>query len=408
MMNMSRSLLPVMDVRIEGPGYEATVVIDTVINGTSSGGVRIASDIAPEEVRTLAGEMTAKYAFFGLPRGGAKSGIKVSAGLGRDGVLQAVEDFGRRLSPLIAAGIYYPGMDLNCGPDELRVLYRGAGVSIKSVTDTSFYTALSVESALNAVYWNRESGGRQWTLAIEGFGRVAGYLARRLDPSRFRIRFISTIRGAVEVPDRVASGDLAFLRESHGDECVHHVPGGQPLDRPALFCQEFDVFIPAARVASITETIASRLSCRAVVPIANAPYDRLAAKRLHERGIACLPGFVTNAGGVLGSGLKDRGVNADTIEFLHREAYGKLMDRLLVLSSQTGRSPVELAEAAVVSLLGASVSLRRPERWAARLGARLGLRTVVAGFGANKVVRETLRQLELTVSTLERVAAHAG
>jgi len=53
------------------------IVIDSFVNGSSSGGTRIASDVALEEVAVLAREMTFKFPLLSPWRGGAKCGIKV-------------------------------------------------------------------------------------------------------------------------------------------------------------------------------------------------------------------------------------------------------------------------------------------------------------------------------------------
>ena len=117
-----------MSVLVTGPGYEGHVVIDTLVEDRSAGGVRITSDLPLDEVRELASEMSLKYALFHLPRGGAKAGLRMSDDLDREARLSALEDFGRKLAPIIGNAIYSPGMDMNCGPDELRAIYRGAGI----------------------------------------------------------------------------------------------------------------------------------------------------------------------------------------------------------------------------------------------------------------------------------------
>ena len=58
-------------------GAEGYIIIDSLYNGTSSGGLRVAPDVTPEEVATLAHEMSFKFALSSLPRGGAKSGIRL-------------------------------------------------------------------------------------------------------------------------------------------------------------------------------------------------------------------------------------------------------------------------------------------------------------------------------------------
>jgi len=131
-------------IQTDVDGSAFYLVINSLRCGTSSGGLRIAEDIDHEEVSTLAREMTLKFSFIGLPRGGAKSGLRIPSGTDASGKKSILQEVGRRLGAIIRAGIYYPGMDMNCGPDDLRAFYQGAGIKLGRITDTSFFTALSV------------------------------------------------------------------------------------------------------------------------------------------------------------------------------------------------------------------------------------------------------------------------
>ena len=89
---------PGMSILASGDDYEGYVVIDTLVDDRSAGGVRIADDLPLDEVRELAGEMSLKYALFLLPRGGAKSGIAHGRRIWiPERRNAALEDFGRKL-----------------------------------------------------------------------------------------------------------------------------------------------------------------------------------------------------------------------------------------------------------------------------------------------------------------------
>src|ERR1039457_44521 len=158
-----------ISIDLAGGTAAAYVVIDTATNGTSSGGVRIAEDISQQEIRALSREMTLKFSFIGLPRGGAKSGVMMPAGTTVEQKRAILYEFGRRLAPIIEKGVYYPGMDMNCGPDDLRAIYAGAGFPLGAITDTSYFTAISIFNAIEAVRQGCASD-RPLTVAIEGFG----------------------------------------------------------------------------------------------------------------------------------------------------------------------------------------------------------------------------------------------
>lgn len=335
---------PQMILQFERDGAPfAYVVVDSLVNMTSSGGVRIYPDMALAEAKMLAREMTLKFSFIGLPRGGAKCGIRVPGETSREDKLELCREFGRRIGPVIHKGLYYPGMDMNCGPDELRAIYSGAGITLGKITDTSFFTAVSVANAMCAVREHLQPE-RPLTVAVEGFGSVGAYLAESLPEEQFRIVALSTVGGAIRKASGFSHGELVELRKRHGDDLVEHAPGAERIEREALLTAEVDVLVPAARTLSINGDNMHALRARCVVPVANAPYTPEALDALHVKGILCLPGFVTNSGGVFASGLHDSGVAVAEIERIAADHYRPVVAALLHKAGRMGVSPVVLAE----------------------------------------------------------------
>lgn len=319
------------------------VVIDSLINNTSSGGVRISDDISREEVRTLAREMTLKYSFVGLPRGGAKSGVKIPAGVSTEVKRRILEDFGRKLSPIITAGIYYPGMDMNCGPEDLRAIYKGAGFTLGQITDTSYFTAISVANAIYACRDIYGLKGKPLTVAIEGFGSVGSYLAERLLEDDYRIVAVSTIKGGIINNRGFSVETLLKYRKEFGDNLVNKIPDGKAIQREEILIADVDILVPSARTWVIDAGIAKDVKARFIVPVANAPYTREAIDILHDRGIICLPGFVTNSGGVYASSLYDSSVGMNNIEAVSNIDFRGVVKSLLEKSRDMKLSPVYLA-----------------------------------------------------------------
>ena len=324
-------------------GAEGYLVIDSLRRGTSSGGVRVSSDMTLEEVRALARDMSLKFGFFDLPRGGAKSGIRMPKGLDGKARMEVLEAFGEAISSHIRHGRYYPGMDMNCGPLDLQAIYRGAGIASGDGTDTSYYTALSAAHALMACRRELSSGGRPLLVALEGFGRVGAWLARRLPPEEFRFTAVSTVAGAIVRDEGFGADELYLHRQECGDLLVERLPGRRISHRD-LLTLPVDILVPAARTWSIDSDIAARTGAACIVPVANAPYCPGSVSLLMGRGVLCLPGFVCNGGGVFGSSLADSGVPEDQIESVCEEAFQPAIRRLIRRSRELGISPVELAE----------------------------------------------------------------
>jgi glutamate dehydrogenase (NAD(P)+) len=394
-----------MTISILGQTYKAHLVIDSIVNNASSGGVRIAEDLSLEEVAALAREMSLKYATFRLPRGGAKTGISIANRVPPEEKACILREIGWRLGPIIRTGVYSPGMDMNCGADDLRAIYAGAGIAIGKVTDTSFFTALSVENALEA--WREELAFKgPVSVAIEGFGRVAGHLAARLPVDKYRIVAISTMRGAIRNRDGFDAALLSAKRNGLGDEVVNHVDG-QPIDAKEVFTEPADVLLPSARTWVIDKETAGVIAAKAVVPIANAPYGDGAIARLHDRRIVSMPAHITNCGGVVASSLYDRGVDAGEVEMMMKRYFQPVVRQLLKLSKTLGVSPTELAERVGNKELDARRQRPLVQGRLARAGRRL--QRYLPAFARRRIARRSfVENLTALGNDLESAAREYG
>lgn len=172
-----------------------------------------------------------------------------------------------------------------------------AGVPFEDLL-TGFGVAVAAETTLRARTGTGWHGRR---VAIEGFGKVGGGVARQVIRRGGRVVAISTVAGTIADPTGLDIDRLLALRREYGDGCVAHY--GRALDPvAALFTVEADVVVPGARPGSISGSVAESLaSCVSVVaPAANVPYTRAGAEVLRRRQIAALPDFVCNAGAVIG------------------------------------------------------------------------------------------------------------
>ena len=379
-------------------GAEGYIIIDSLYNGTSSGGLRIAIDITPDEITSLAREMSLKYALTSLPRGGAKSGIRMSGQTSPDEKKDILYNFGVHCRSIINAGIYYPGMDMNCGKEDLRTLYAGAGIPLRDIADTSFHTALTAEAALNAVgEFNNSSA--PLSVAIEGFGAVANHLFPRLSLSRFKIQAVSTVAGAVFEEKGFNPSRLVELRDRHGDTFIEKLiyEGAQPIDpKENLLTLDIDVLVPSARVGVIHEGNVRDIKARYIVPVSNAPYVGDTASLLHARGIICLPGYACNSGGVLGASLQDLGWERGRVERFIRENYQPFILELLNQARQVGISPVYLTKRIAQTRLESRG--QSSQRGGVEILSRLAQRGLYPRFLAN---RSAIQEITAGIMSLQ-------
>jgi len=138
-------------------------------------------------------------------------------------------------------------------------------------------------------------GGR---VVIQGFGNVGSHLARLLDSeSGARILAVSDVNGGVyndkglDVP--------ALLAHVAQGKPVSEWTGGKRIPNEELWTIPCEWLVPAALGGVITkEANATTVDCKVVVEAANEPTTPTADRILEERGIAVIPDFLANAGGV--------------------------------------------------------------------------------------------------------------
>jgi len=287
------------------PGF---VVFDLPGAPLSAGGTRLAPDVSPAEVALLARAMTYKFAALGHVIGGAKAGVRGDPA-DRAGRAALMTRFCAEVAPLVAAGRLLTGPDMGTAEEDFALLreHHAAPAAVHAVIGgvpfedllTGYGVTVAAEAALSARWgW----GWDNRAVAIEGFGKVGGGVAREVTRRGGRVVAVSTVAGCVADPSGLDVELLLALRRVHGDACVTRY--GRPAGPPGqLFTAvQADVLVPGTRPGAITARVAERLPAgvRVVAPAANVPYTEPGAAVLRERGIVALPDFVCNAGAVIG------------------------------------------------------------------------------------------------------------
>jgi len=287
------------------PGF---VVFDLPGVPVSAGGTRLAPDVSVAEVALLARAMTYKFAALGQQVGGAKAGVRGDPAdrAGRDALMAR---FCTAIGPLADAGRFLTGPDMGTAEEDFAPLRarRAVPAAIRAVVDgvpfedvlTGYGVAAAAETALRA-RWGTGWDGR--SVAIEGFGKVGGGVAREVIRRGGRVAAVSTVAGCVADPSGLDVERLLALRHEHGDACVTRY--GRPAGPPGLLftAVDADVVVPGTRPGAIGGPAAGLLppGVRVIAPAANAPYTAEGAEVLRRRGIVALPDFVCNAGAVIG------------------------------------------------------------------------------------------------------------
>ncbi|UVI34833.1 glutamate dehydrogenase [Brevibacterium spongiae] len=317
-----------MDITWQDPvtGAHGYVVIDTLVRGTASGGLRMRKGCTLEEVRGLAQGMTRKEAIHlrdgraYVPVGGAKGGIDFDPRA--PGAKDVLERFLVAVNPIMHA-YWALGEDLGVRQDDIdEILARrelGSGLSavaklvddsdaVETRAQTAFSTivdgiaqdelvgglgvATSVIAALDA-------GGRkpsESTAVIQGFGSMGGATARYLAEAGLRIVGIADADGFVTNPDGLDVETLLATRDPFGGIDRSSLrPDDHVGDRDDWLAADADVLVPAAVSYAITPDNCDRVQASLIVEAANMPVLPAAEETLRSRGVTVVPDFLANS-----------------------------------------------------------------------------------------------------------------
>ena len=293
---------------------KGVVVADTTALGPTAGGIRMLPDITTKEIVRLARVMTYKFAICNVPVGGGKAGIwHDPAAPDRDEIIRA---FGRALKSIMKERLYFPGGDMGTSDKDVETIYdivkveelRPSGLSLKikegmPLEDhlTGFGVVAAAKTASKFADVNIEGA----TVAIEGFGKVGGGVARYMEKAGAKVVAISTIRGAIHNRRGLRVEKLLEMRKRYGDEVVLKYKEAEPITKEELFLLPVDVLVPSARPDVINKGNADKIRTNLISSGANLPVTQEAEEILFIKGTISVPDFVANAGGVI-AGMVDR------------------------------------------------------------------------------------------------------
>ncbi|MFX1539015.1 MAG: Glu/Leu/Phe/Val dehydrogenase [Promethearchaeota archaeon] len=329
---------------VDANGLHAYVVIDCTRYGQSIGGLRISEDLTLEEVKTLARAMTLKYSFIKRNMGGAKCGIILPKRCSLEQRTQILEAFGERASPILKNKIYTPWTDMNSSVKDIANVMKAAGRAFHGMSDSSYFTALTVASAVRAACEIQGINSSTASVVIEGFGNVGSHVAQELSKWGTKTVSVSTIEGAIYDKGGLDIEKLVDLRRKYGDKLVHYYGADFIEPKELLLEMEVDALIPCARTWTINTKNMNRIRAKMIVPGANVPLTEEAEEFLHQKGILPLPDFVCNIGGVFGTGLYDRGVQASRVHELIMKEFGLLVKELIFRCVKDNCMPSKVAQ----------------------------------------------------------------
>ncbi|WP_028922966.1 Glu/Leu/Phe/Val dehydrogenase dimerization domain-containing protein [Pseudonocardia acaciae] len=389
----ARADAPYLEVGWSDPESEARgyLVIDRLVRGLCSGGLRMRAGCTTAEVRGLARGMTLKEALHYepgaryVPLGGAKGGIDFDPyHPDAEGVLfrylaamrpmvehhwSMGEDLGVR-QDAVDRGIARCGLDSSVqaafrvlpDPDAARARLAAAFATVlDGVRLDELVGGYGVAQAALAALGHLGRRPEASTAVIQGFGSMGGATARYLAAAGVRVVGIADVRGLVANPagldverllrTRTPGGELDRSQLRAEDE---RLPGERWLSWPA------DVLVPAAASYVIDAGNHGEVAASLIVEAANMPVTPEAEDALRGRGVLISPDFLANSATnawwwwVLFGDI-DAGGSFDKIRARITELSGRVLER----AGQRGTSPRAAALALATENL-AEVTARYP------------------------------------------------
>jgi glutamate dehydrogenase (NAD(P)+) len=299
------------------------VVIDRLVCGIATGGLRTRAGCTVDEVADLASEMSLKTALYGLPVGGAKGGIDYPSDA--PDVDEVRERFLLAIKPVLDS-VWVTAGDLGTPQARLDAVFEKAGLGPSSMraalqrSDDPDAEAERVErqfsetdegllmSDLIGGYGVAESVLQAMTTlqlepiatraVVQGFGAMGGSTALYLHKAGVRVVAIADAAGLVvnttrglDVPTLLAGrlpGGLINRTLLRADDT--EAPTERYLDVDA------EVLVPAAGSYTIDERNCDAVRAQLIAEAANVPITPAAEQWLTDRGVVVIPDFVANAG----------------------------------------------------------------------------------------------------------------
>ncbi|MEV0775233.1 Glu/Leu/Phe/Val dehydrogenase dimerization domain-containing protein [Streptomyces sp. NPDC050433] len=365
-------------------GREGYLVIDRLVRGVSSGGLRMRDGCSLDEVTGLARGMTMKEALHYnddpsaryIPLGGAKGGIDCDP---RDPAAYGIlVRYLRAVRPYIET-VWTMGEDLGLTQDLVERAAAEAGLvsTVQAIhplldDETAARQRLAdafavdvdgigldelaggcgvAEAALTAL--DRAGVPYDGTrVAVQGLGTMGGATARFLVRAGLKIVAVADIKGTIACPEGLDVEALLAARDAFGtvDRAALR-PGDRELPGDAWLSADAEILVPAAVSYAIDTANQARITARWIVEAANMPVLADAEELLAARGITVLPDVVVNSGTNAWwwwTLFGDIGPDPDEA-FAHTRRSMRALTELMLERAETGRTTPRAAAHAIAA-----------------------------------------------------------
>ena len=317
----------------ESVGLRAIIAVHSTALGPAAGGCRMHPYASEQEALTdvlrLSRGMTYKNAGAGLPLGGGKCVIIADPNDPKKPTL--LRAFAHHVQAL--QGRYWTAIDIGVGPEDADILAENCDYIFARASqyepgfNPSNFTALGgfigIKAACEATFGTADLIGIR--VAVQGLGATGYALCRHLHEAGAMLH-VTDIREEI----------VAQLVAEFGATAVSP-------DR--IHAAEVDVFAPCALGAGLNDDTIPEITAKVICGLAN---NQLAEERhgaiLAAAGIAYVPDYIVNAGGMMGASTvifaePSRAASIRQIEGLHDR-----IATILTTAKAEGRPTADIAD----------------------------------------------------------------
>jgi len=298
-------------------GLNAIIAVHNTTLGPSLGGTRLwnynSHEDAIVDALRLSRGMTYKSAISGLNLGGGKAVL-----IGDAAKLKS-EAYWRRYGRFVnnLGGKYITAEDVNTSSKDMEYIsmetkhvtgvpeYLGGSGDPSPITAYGVYVGM--KAACKKVYGSDSLAGKK--VLVQGAGNVGRHL----------IDHIIEEGGKIYLSD-ISAEKIKLVTDKHS--------GVEVLDANNIFDKEIDIYAPCALGASVNTESISKMKCAIIAGAAN---NQLADENVHgpmlvEKGIAYVPDFLINAGGIINISVELEGYNRSRAIGIVDKIYGRTLD----------------------------------------------------------------------------------
>lgn len=277
--------------------------------GPHKGGLRYHKATDLDEVKSLALWMTIKCATVGIPLGGGKGGVAVNPkDLSERELEQLTRAFARAIADCVGPDKDIPAPDMGTTPQMMAwfadeyskiVGHPAPAVITGKPVDMDGSLGRDTATAQGGFYILKErlGQGRDFEVAIQGFGNAGYHFARLCYEAGFKVVAVSDSDGGIFNENGLNPNEILKHKKDFGS--VIGFMGCKNITNKELLETRCDILVPSALENQITEENANNITAKIILELANGPITPEADKILFARGIEVVPDVLANAGGVV-------------------------------------------------------------------------------------------------------------